>query len=421
MDYRIFPPQEILNAEVNLPYSKSIAVRALILDHIASHQPRPELAEICGDTAILAQALPELASSDRIDIGDAGTAMRFLCALAAATPGTHIVITGSERMQQRPIGPLVEALQALGAEIEYCGQAGFPPVKVHGKRLSGGEISIDASLSSQYVSALMLCTPLMENALTVRFSGETPSMPYLHMTAGMLAMWNCHAELDRDGVVVPKAQISAPANFKNERDWSAAAFWYEIVALSGGWASLKDLEDKSLQGDRATAELFGRLGAITEFEDGNAELSGTPDLYNFLEADLSDTPDAAPALAFTAALAGIPFKLSGLGALRIKESDRMQAIIDELLKIGIIAETADYDTALVWEGQRVPVRELPTFNPHGDHRMAMALAPVSIFIPGIVITDAECVEKSYPGYWSDLAEAGFTLADPAEPLEEAQE
>ena len=221
--------------------------------------------------------------------------------------------------------------------------------------------------------------------------------------------------MDLDSVTVPDTpyRYRSPED-DDEADWSAAAFWYEIAALTAGWVTIPGLRQRSLQGDSASAELFERLGVLTEYGDEGAELSATPDLYSRFDADLSDMPDAVPALAVTAAMAGIPFRISGIGSLHDKECDRIEALIAELAKLGMLAETEEYGTVLSWDGSRRPISELPVFDTYGDHRMAMALAPVAVFVPGIVIRDAGVVAKSYPGFWDDLRRAGFTVEDAEE-------
>lgn len=202
-----------------------------------------------------------------------------------------------------------------------------------------------------------------------------------------------------------------------ERDWSAAAFWYEIAAITAGWVTLPGLCDKSLQGDAVTAALYPRLGVLTEFEDAAAELSATPDLYSRLDLDMTDTPDLVQAMAVTACAIGVPFRFTGVATLRHKETDRLEALRRELLKIGCVAEI-ESDNIISWEGQRVPLTEMPVIDTYGDHRMAMAFAPLSVFVPGIIVRDIEVVGKSYPGFWNDMRQAGFTLTDAAEPLPE---
>ncbi|MCM1066210.1 MAG: 3-phosphoshikimate 1-carboxyvinyltransferase [Muribaculaceae bacterium] len=415
MNYRIFPPEEILETTVQLPPSKSIAARALILDYMAGKVP-DAAAQPCDDcstiAAILAAGLP--ADGSAIDVGPAGTAMRFLTALCAATPGAHCVLTGDARMLERPVGPLVHVLRLLGAEISYEGKEGFPPLRIRGRKLSGGSVDIDASESSQYVSALMMTAPLLDAPLTIRLLGTVQSMPYIRMTAAMMQARGAVVDLDRD-----KVEVDCPAPLKpsddGEPDWSAAAFWYEIAALTAGWVTLPGLTyASSIQGDREAAALFERLGVLSEYTDEGAELSATPDLYNSLDADLCDMPDAVPALVVTCCLAGIPFRLTGLGALHHKECDRMAALTAEMAKIGCLLEVEGYGTVLSWDGRRVPVQTLPEFDTYGDHRMAMALAPVAVFVPGIVVRDVEVVSKSYPAFWEQLAAAGFVLEEVSE-------
>lgn len=418
MDYRIFPPSEIEDTPaVELPYSKSMAIRTMILGYIADGSIDKELKNICGDTLVTGNALAAMRDNGtEINVGSCGAAMRFITAIAAATPGCCCTIDGDERLRKRPLAPLVNALRTLGASIEYTGEEGHVPVKITGSRLAGGEVELDASQSSQFASALLMAAPLMSNGIEIKFKGEPRSLPYLRMTAGILAQWGVDAEADRTGARAA-GTLRKSASFCCERDWSAAAFWFEIVALTGTWATLAGMTDKSLQADRQEAGLFERLGALLDFEDGNAELSASPDLYNFLEADMSDMPDAVPALAVTAAMAGIPFKLTGVSSLRTKECDRIQALTDELLKVGIVTDTEDYGDSFVWDGTRRPIHELPVFDSHNDHRIAMALAPVSVFIPGCVVTGTECVDKSYPEYWQHLTAAGFTLCNPDEAVE----
>ena len=420
MDIRLFPPEEILETTVALPPSKSIGTRAMVLNYIAGTALSAD--NSCDDTAtlssILSAGLP--VGGGEINVGPAGTAMRFLTALFAASEGVDCTLTGSERMLKRPIGPLVTVLRKIGADIEYAGEEGFPPLRIHGRRLSGGSVEIDASVSSQYVSALMMIAPLLKDGLIIRLLGDVQSMSYIRMTAEMMRQRGANVDFDRDTV-----DVSCPGSLKSavqsEPDWSAAAFWYEISAVTAGWVTLTGLSDKSLQGDRRIAELFERLGVVSEYEDGNVELSATPDLYNWLEADLTDMPDAVPALVVTCCLIGMRFVLSGIGALHNKECDRIEALIAEMAKLGCILETENYGTTLRWDGRRVPVGELPVVDTYNDHRMAMALAPVSVFVPGIVIKDAEVVSKSYPDFWNQLEQAGFRLVDPSEPIQSAEE
>ena len=419
MDYRIFPPDGILEARVVLPLSKSISNRALIINALtAGAAPLPEVA-VCDDTDAMVSALE--AESGTVNIGAAGTAMRFLTAyFAATTVRSEVIIDGSERMRQRPVGPLVEALRACGADIEYIGEEGFPPLRIRGQKLTGGDISIPASVSSQYISALLMVAPCMGRGLTLKLEGEIMSVPYIRMTLAMMKQRGAEVEFDeRDGIVkVAPGGYDPSRPLPVEADWSAATFWYEIVALTAGWVTLAGgLKADSLQGDAAACGVFGRLGVSTSWEDvedGDAELSGNPDADARLDMDMRDTPDMVQAVVVACAMLGTPFTLSGLDSLRIKETDRLEALRLELLKTGIAVEiTTDVlkGITMSWDGFRHPITAAPEFDTYKDHRMARAFAPVAIFIPGIVIRDAGVVGKSYPGYWDALREAGFEIEE----------
>lgn len=413
MDYAIFPPEEILQTTVSLPLSKSISARLLVLNAMTPGRPvLPRLAD-CDDTHALAQALE--ATSGTVNIGPAGTAMRFATAYFAATPGVDIVLDGNERMRKRPIAILVDALRRLGAEISYLGEEGFAPLHIVGRKLRGGEIAVDASVSSQFLSALAMAAPLMEAPLTVALQNSPASLPYLKMTVGLLSMAGIDASLEGMTLTVAPGTPHPLDSLVVEPDWSAASYWYAIAALSAGWVSLPGLEASSLQGD-SRCRIYGeRIGVITEFDTEDihgAELSASPDLFSRLDDDFQATPDLVPAFAVAAAMLGIPFRFTGVHTLRDKETDRIAALVAEADKFGFVFEQGPDHIA--WEGQRHPIMERPVVETYGDHRMAMAFAPCAVYLPGIVIRDVEVVEKSYPSFWDDLREAGFTLVDPAD-------
>lgn len=401
---------------MQLPPSKSVAARKLVMDFIAGGC-KPLAAELpddadCGDISVLAAALSRgvPAGGVTVSVEASGTAFRLLTALYACCEGCSCRLTGTDRLRERPIAPLVDALRIMGADIQYTVREGFAPLLITGRKLRGGEIELDASTSSQYATALMLAAPLMANPLKIKYKIATASGPYVKLTAAMMRHRGVGAEADAEGVFVDHATYS-PGRPRLERDWSAASFWYEIVAVSAGWATLPHLDPQSQQPDRRAAELFEMVGAVTEFTDEGAELSATPDLFSFLDVDLQDTPDLVPPLAAAACLVGIPFRFSGVAQLRIKESDRLAALRDELAKIGCVLTIEQYDNVLAWDGTRTPIQELPVFDSHNDHRIAMAMAAAAIFLPGIVIQGAECVAKSYPRFWDDLRAAGFTVVD----------
>ncbi len=409
MDIRIFPPEEIIEAAIEMPLSKSVSNRALIINAM-SDAPVELTAAACDDSRVMEAALSGTASgADTADIEGAGTAMRFLTAYFASKPGTAVTLTGNGRMCQRPIGVLVDALRSLGADISYAGCEGYPPLMIAGRRLAGGSVCLNGEVSSQYVSALMLAAPAMDNGLEITIDGDAVSMPYVDLTASM--MRDCGIEVARGGnkIRIEPGKYDA-SGLHGDGDWSAASYWYEIAALSAGWIDLKGLSEDSAQGDRAVGKLFERLCISTEWEDGVAHLSPMPDQAPRLSLDMTDTPDLVPTVAVTCCMLNIPFRLSGLQTLRIKETDRLEALRTELLKLSAVTEIERGDP-LVWEGARCPVHELPSIDTYGDHRMAMAFAPAAVFIPGIEIKDAKVVTKSYPGFWKDMASAGFHIVD----------
>ncbi len=397
----------MLEANVALPLSKSISNRALIINALtAGAKPLAEVAK-CDDTDVMLAAL--LSDGDSINIGAAGTAMRFLTAHFATQQGRSVTLDGSERMHQRPITALVDALRQCGADIEYAGEEGFPPLRITGKQLQGGEISLPASISSQYISALLMTAPAMADGLTLTLEGDIISRPYIMMTLSMMRQWGVESEFDGN-VITIKQQQYKPTDFKVEADWSAASYWYELAALSSGDVTLQGLEEQSLQGDSAIASMFEGLGIISEFTDDGLSLEPSPDFSPRLNLDLSDNPDVAQTIVVTAYLLGIPFRITGLSTLKIKETDRLEALKKEMFKLGAVLEI-EQNSVLSWDGERHPVYEMPVIDTYDDHRMAMAFAPVALFVPGIVINNIEVVSKSYPDYWKHLQDAGFRFAD----------
>ncbi len=427
MKYAIFPPEEILQADVTLPLSKSESARRLIIDAVGGYTTAAEDVADCDDTRALMQALTMRAG--RVDIGAAGTAMRFATAFFAATEGADVILDGVERMRHRPVAPLVEALRSLGADIEYSdaegdpskGTEGYAPLHIRGRRLEGGTVSIDATVSSQFISALALAAPLMRNSLRIVLEGDVTSAPYLRMTLEMLRRRGIDAALEGNDVCIQgnAADIKA-AETPVGRDWSAASYWYAIAALSSGWVTLPGLQlGYRLQGDSVASEIFERLGVISEQNPEDEDtgkridgvgLSASPEVYSRLDLDMSATPDLVPAVAVAATMLGVPFQFHGVHTLRDKETDRLEALRAEALKIGAIYEI-DGDDTIGWEGRRVPIRTLPVIDTYGDHRMAMAFAPAALYLPGLVIDSPEVVSKSYPEFWADLQKAGFTIKE----------
>ena len=416
MAIRILPPEDFLEARVTLPLSKSMSARALVISALTEGAPLPSPVSRCDDTDALVKALSDPTATD-INVGAAGTTMRFLTAYYAARPGhLPVRLDGSERMRQRPIGTLVEALRTLGADIEYEGEEGFPPLLIRGKALEGGTLDIDASVSSQYISALLMVAPLMARGLRLNLRGEIASKPYIRMTLRMMEDAGIESDMTPDTVTVPHGTYTLPADPRPiEGDWSGAAVWYETEALAAGIITIDNLAvHDSVQGDSRLADIYSRLGVVTEAEgdEGVPELTANPDPDARAVIDFSDCPDLAQCVTVTCAMLGIPFRFSGLGTLAIKETDRVEALRRELAKIGVGIEIPA-PGFMEWDGRRRPVTELPEFDTYDDHRMAMCLAPVALYMPGIIINNPEVVSKSYPEFWTQFESAGFTLLDPS--------
>lgn len=444
MDYRILPPEELIEeGTVRLPLSKSILNRRLLLASLVpgAELPAPKGDE-CLDITVMRSALGALSSSRdgevmEINAGESGTALRFLTALCASRHGCETVLTGEPGLLRRPVRELVDALRVCGATIEYLGEEGFAPLRIVGGVLEGGEVEVDATVSSQFVSALMMVAPLMKNGLLIKLLGEPASLPYIKMTARMMSRRGVDVDISPLAVSVSNGAYREAAD-DDETDWSAAAFWYEVVALTAGWITLRGesapmlMPSASIQGDAAAARFFECLGVLTgepdeeEDSDGSAPsgeavaLSPSPEVFGRLDLDLNDYPDLAPALTVTCCMLGVPFRFVGLKALSIKETDRLQALVEEMDKVGCnVSKVRDF--GLEWEGKRHPITSLPEFDPRGDHRLAMAFAPAAAYIPGVIVKDAGCVAKSYPGYWDALSSLGFQTLDPSAPLTEKED
>lgn len=407
MVYCIFPPDEFNEISIELPLSKSISNRALVINSLTKGAlPFSEIAK-CDDTDVMLSALT--CDNNSINIGAAGTAMRFLTAYFASQEGRSITLDGSARMRQRPIKALVDALRACGAEIEYIENEGYPPLLIKGKKLSGGEITLPASISSQYISALLMIAPTMINGLKLTLEGEIISRPYILMTLSMMKTWGVNSEFYGNTISIEPGEYK-PTKFDVEGDWSASSYWYEIATLSSEEISIGKLNINSIQGDSHIAEIFKHLGIISSYNDNSVKLSPSPDFAPRLCLNMNEQPDLAQTIVVTCCLLGIPFHIKGLSTLKIKETDRLSALQCELKKLSF-AINIENDSELSWDGERIPVYEMPTIETYNDHRMAMAFAPASIFIPGLKINDIEVVSKSYPLYWEHLRQIGFKIEE----------
>ncbi|KAA6349287.1 3-phosphoshikimate 1-carboxyvinyltransferase [termite gut metagenome] len=392
-----FPPQ--IKTITRLPSSKSISNRVLIINALAKGGHTPQNLSDSDDTRVMIEALN--GETEVIDIMAAGTAMRFLTAYLSVTPGTHI-ITGTERMQQRPIQLLVNALQELGAQIEYIRNEGFPPLRITGRELTGKEICLQGNISSQYISALLMIAPVLKNGLQLHLTGEIISRPFIRLTLELMKEFGIELSEDSPADISIKPQSYRSVPFTVESDWSAASYWYQIVALSNvAEVELPELFRNSCQGDSRGMEIFARLGVETVFTNQGVVLRKTSARIEKLEENFMDIPDLVQTFAVTCALLNIPFCFTGLQSLKIKETDRITALIVELGKLGYLLQEKN-ENILIWNGERKESPSRPIIATYEDHRMAMAFAPAAIRCPDMRIADPHVVTKSYPCYWEDL-------------------
>ena len=412
MRYQLTAPKT-LQGTIHLPASKSISNRALILRALAhGTSPIENLAD-CDDTMVIINAFEK--DGDVIDIKAAGTAMRFLTAFYSTQPGSHI-LTGTERMKQRPISILVDALRQLGAQIDYMEKEGFPPLRITGRKLQSKELTLPGDVSSQYISALLMIAPTLSNGLILKLTGHVTSLPYIDMTLQLMREFGASANRSEN---LHSMQLEVKSGgyrdipYMIENDWSAASYWYEMVALSNdpqATITLPHLKRESTQGDCKGAELFKLLGVYTEYTERGITIYKQGELPQRLDADLCEMPDLAQTFVVTCCLLGIPFRFTGLHTLRIKETDRISALINELLKLGIVLY-AEGDDVLRWDGDRCQAEDSPVIATYDDHRMAMAFAPTALKVKSIAIDHPEVVSKSYPHYWEDLQQVGFNIKD----------
>ncbi len=388
--------------DIQLPASKSISNRVLIISALSdSLMPIYNLSD-CDDTAVMLNVLNSNDSS--FDIGHAGTAMRFLTAYLSRIAGKW-EITGSARMKGRPVAVLVDALNRLGAQIEYKEKEGFPPLIIRGSYLEGGELEIPASVSSQYISALMMIAPYMAKGLKLILKGQVVSRTYIHMTAALMREFGAEVQVGENMVeVCPRPYTPVP--FSVEADWSAASYFYEWLAVKGeGELRLPGLLPNSLQGDARQVEVWKKWGVETFFEAGAVRLKACRPMASAVEFDFTGMPDLVQSFVVASCLKEIPFVFSGVQTLRIKETDRIAALIEEMARLGY-SLMAEGDSRLIWDGKRCATRN-PEIATYHDHRMAMAFAPAAWKFPGLVIRDRDVVTKSFPGYWEQFGKLGL--------------
>lgn len=406
LKYIITPPKSV-QTTIQLPASKSISNRALILNALSlSTAPIKNLSD-CEDTQVIIDAFNS--NTNQFDIKAAGTAMRFLTAFLAGMDGNWI-IGGSKRMHERPIHPLVETLIALGADIEYIEKDGYPPLNIKGKKLKGGEVYLSGNISSQFISALLMVGPIMENGLIMHIEYEIVSKPYIQLTIGLMAKYGVKVNWEGNTISV-KQQKYKPVEITVESDWSAASYWYEIASLiPGSEITLKGLTKESLQGDSNVVNLFTDMGVTTEFESDGIIIRSIKKRTKKFFHNFVNEPDLVQTFAAACCFKNTHFLFSGIQSLKIKETDRVQAMINEFKKLGYVLKENEIGM-LEWDGERCEPVVNPSIDTYDDHRMAMSFTPGAIALGSININDPHVVSKSYPQFWNDLKHAGFKIEE----------
>ena len=404
-----------LKSEIKITGSKSETNRLLLLQAL---YPNISLENTSNsdDSEVMSSALstnhqPPTTANQTIDIHHAGTAMRFLTAYFASQEYRIVTLTGSSRMKERPIKILVEALQQLGAKIDYLENNGFPPIKITGQKLTNNKVSLPANVSSQYISALLLIAPKLQNGLELTLIGEITSVPYIKMTLNLLQEIGVETAFIGNIIIVkPKSDLINPKTLTVESDWSSASYFFSILALSevGSQITLSSYNQNSLQGDSALVEIYKKLGVETHFDGNKMTLVKQPNFkIQTLNLDLNNTPDIAQTIVVTCLGLGIGCHLTGLHTLKIKETDRLEALKTELSKLGASISVTDESLTLEPSNKINPNQTIATYN---DHRMAMAFAPFALKT-NINIENADVVSKSYPDFWNDLKYLGFEISE----------
>ncbi|NBC82414.1 MAG: 3-phosphoshikimate 1-carboxyvinyltransferase [Bacteroidetes bacterium] len=404
MQYQLKKVGQPAKVHIQLPSSKSISNRMLIIDALANHSFNLRNVSESDDTRVMQEAFRNIGGT--IDIGHAGTSMRFLTAWLTTT-GKTTIITGSERMKNRPIAKLVDALRVLGANIEYMENQGYPPLKIGKSLPDNDKLTIDGSISSQYITALLLIAPYLSNGLTIEIANELVSRSYVEMTLGLMKQagiaytWN-------DNTIAIKPQQFIGGDFFVESDWSAASYWYQMaVFFPGVEFYLEGLQKESLQGDSALTEIFRPLGVHTEYTETGTRIIRRDTPIEHVKYNFINSPDLIQTLVVTCVFSNISFRFSGAQTLRIKETDRIAALQTELGKFGFHLMEPE-PGVLQWHREKVDVaNKAVTIDTYHDHRMAMAFAPVAVFCNDLRINDPMVVTKSYPNFWKDMQKAGI--------------
>lgn len=398
--------QHNLQGEIAVTGSKSETNRLLLLKALF---PNITLANTSNsdDSEVMQKAL--IGNDDIVDIHHAGTAMRFLTAYFAVNEGRDVIMTGSGRMQERPIKILVDALAQLGVEISYEKEVGYPPIKIKGKKVTASKVTLAANVSSQYISALLLVASKLENGLELTLEGEITSIPYIKMTLALLNDLDIQTSFEGNTIKVYPKESVVTKEMVVESDWSSASYFFSLVALADTASiTLSSYKENSLQGDSELVSLYEKLGVKTTFQNNKMTLVKQQNFkYETVNFELNNTPDIAQTIVVTCLGLGIGCHLTGLHTLKIKETDRLEALQTELTKLGANISVTNDSLTLVASNEINHNVKIATYN---DHRMAMAFAPLALKVP-IIIEDAEVVSKSYPDFWEDLKELNFEVSE----------
>lgn len=399
-------PLKPINCEINLPASKSESNRVLMIKYLSGSDFSINNLSDSEDTKVLKNILEGYKKHKQLNTGNCGTAMRFLTAFLSLQNGEWL-LTGDHRMRQRPIADLVDSLNSIGADIDYQAIKGSPPLRIKGKNIDGGNVQVNGSISSQFISALIMIAPFLNNGLTINMTGDIVSRPYIEMTLSILKHFGIKYSYKKNSVEIPN-QPFIPKDYFIEADWTAASYWYQIAAFSkSAEIKLNGLKRKSRQGDAIIARLFEELGVSSEFVADGIIIRKVSNPAKYFEFDFADNPDIAQTFAVTCAGLNTEAKLSGLKNLKYKETERLSALSAELKKSGFNIET-DEDSLLIKKTDRISNRQLE-IKTYSDHRMALAFAPLAIKFGGIMLEEPSVVFKSYPNYFNDYEKAGFSV------------
>jgi 3-phosphoshikimate 1-carboxyvinyltransferase len=405
-----YPKGKPLKTTIVLPGSKSLSNRLLIIKALSEDKFEIKNLSQAKDTFRLLELLES--KDTNLSAEDSGTVMRFLTAYYSIVDGTRI-ITGTDRMLQRPIGPLVEGLNKLGAEIDYVSKKGFPPLRIKGKKLKGSSLKLDAGISSQFITALLLIAPTFaDEVFTLELQNEIVSRPYINMTLSLMRQFGISADWNTNFIEVFKGNYSTrnltDHSFEVEADWSSASFWYMAASLaSEAEISIEGLKQNSLQGDKILAEIYAMFGVVTEFTERGIIIRKNENTLKEIALDCSDFPDLAIPIAVNTAALGMKGIFNGLKTLKIKETDRIAALENELVKSGIKLQANKNNSLMIYEGELLKPSE--AYHSYNDHRMAMAFAMTAIKNEEIEISNPKVVAKSYPNFYDDLIKSGFNV------------